>query len=271
MPRPVDSLALDAVLDWLCCPVCAHTLRRDNRSLRCSSGHSFDIARQGYVNLLGHAAPSNADTTAMVAARERFLASELYAPIAELVADWCVNRMRVAEVGAGPGYYLRRVLTRNPDSRGLALDVSPAACRRAARAGLAAVVADTWAGLPLRDGCLDALLCVFSPRNPGEFARVLAPGGELIVVAPNPGHLADLRQRLGLLGIQIDKAEQIRNQVASVGLSAVRVQRLAWRVLATRDQLADLVAMGPNAFHHPLVPQADAEIQIDVSVSCFAR
>ena len=267
----VTSFALDAVLDWLACPVCAQPLHRQDRSLSCSSGHSFDIARQGYVNLLRHAAPANADTAPMVAARERFLASGLYAPIADLVADWCVNRVRLAEIGAGPGYYLRHVLERHPDSHGVALDVSPAACRRAATTGLAAVVADTWAGLPLQDGCLDALLCVFAPRNPGEFARVLAPGGRLIVVTPNPGHLAELRQRLGLLGIQTGKAERISDQFTAVGMRPARVHRLAWRASATRDQLADLVTMGPNAFHHPPTPQADAEIQIDVSVTCFVR
>ena len=77
----VPRIPLDAALSLLRCPQCRQDLARTGRTLRCPSGHSFDIARQGYVNLAGHAPPRNADTPAMVAARERFLATGHYRPV----------------------------------------------------------------------------------------------------------------------------------------------------------------------------------------------
>ena len=62
---------LDAARGLLACPVCAGALDVAERPVRCRSAHSFDVARQGYVNLLGSTPPANADTAAMVAARER--------------------------------------------------------------------------------------------------------------------------------------------------------------------------------------------------------
>ena len=72
----------------LACPHCGATLARENGSLRCPAGHSFDIARQGHVTLLrGDARPGAGDSAAMIEAREAFLASGHYAPIEEAIAD----------------------------------------------------------------------------------------------------------------------------------------------------------------------------------------
>ncbi|MFB9235087.1 putative RNA methyltransferase [Plantactinospora siamensis] len=74
------------VLSRLRCPVCADPLAATGSSLRCSRGHSFDVARQGYVNLLTGRSPHTGDTAEMVSAREDFLAAGHYAPIADLLA-----------------------------------------------------------------------------------------------------------------------------------------------------------------------------------------
>jgi len=235
-------------LDWLRCPHCAAPLTRTPGALRCAAGHSFDIARQGYVNLLGRAAPANADTPAMLEARARFLAAGHYAPLADAVAAATAGAGRILEVGAGTGYYLARALDAHPDAEGLASDVSPAAARRAARAHprAAAIVADTWAGLPVADGAVDAVLCVFAPRNPAEFARVLAPGGRVVVAVPTAEHLAALRTRHGLLDVAGDKTDAL---LAGFPGWDAHVRPVRWRADLAADAVADLIAMGPNAFH----------------------
>lgn len=253
--------ALAAVAGWLRCPHCSDGLRLDGRTLRCPQGHAFDVARQGYVNLLGRAAPRNADTAEMVAARDRFLQAGHYAPIADAIAEELRAAKRVLEVGAGTGHYLARAL--GPDALGLATDVSVAAARRAARAHprVAAVVADTWAGLPVADGAVDAVLCVFAPRNPVEFRRVLADGGRIVVVVPEPGHLAELRAEHGLLDIADDKAAT----VATAFGGKARQRRVRYRLELDAHAATDLVAMGPNAFHHS--PRlAASSVTVDVSV-----
>lgn len=239
--------ALATVARWLHCPHCRQSLTLRERSLACPAGHGFDVARQGYVNLLGRAAPRNADTAEMVQARSRFLEDGWYRPIREALASRTAGAERMLEVGAGTGYYLAGCL--GPGASGLATDISVAACRRAARAHprQAAVVADTWAGLPLADGTVDVILCVFAPRNPAEFRRVLAPGGRVLVVVPEPGHLAALRRRDGLLEVAPDKPDHLRNafhEWKATGEAVIR-EPLVLDAASTTD----LVQMGPNAFH----------------------
>lgn len=250
-------MALSEILDLLVCPLCRESLdlSADGRVVRCRGGHAFDVARQGYLNLLGGAgAPKNADTPAMIAARARFLGNGHYAPIADrllaLAALSGVAAPAVLEVGAGTGYYLARLLRGLADSRGIALDVSAAAARRAAGAhpAVGSVVADVWQQLPVADGSIDVLLDVFAPRNAAEFARVLSPTGVLLVVTPAPEHLQELRDGLGLLDIQADKLEQLQGTL-SPHLTLGTQELLQLTLSLDRAAQSDLVAMGPNAFH----------------------
>jgi 23S rRNA (guanine745-N1)-methyltransferase len=197
----------------------------------------------------------------MVAARDRFLSAGHYRPIVAGLLDLLRAEVgaapRVLEVGSGTGYYLAGVLEGLPGSRGMALDVSVAASRRAARAHprLGAVVADVWQRVPLVDGCCDVVLNVFAPRNAAEFRRVLAtpttpakPSGVLVVVTPGADHLEQLRGPLGLLDIQPDKQDQLES---ALGQTLVRQSRhrLAFELDLDAAGVYDLVAMGPNAFH----------------------
>lgn len=239
------------------CPGCGLPLAEEGGALRCESGHTYDIARQGYVNLLpGGASAGTADTAEMVAAREVFLGKGHYAAIAEAVATAATIALAdgpagcVAEVGAGTGYYLAAALDALPGRTGLALDISKAAAKRAARAhaSVSAFVCDAWERLPLRDGSVALLLDVFAPRNAAEFDRALAPGGALVVVTPAPGHLAEIVGPLGLLGVDERKDERLEAAFEGrfVRVSAEEVTRT---LTLTHEEIASLVAMGPSARH----------------------
>jgi 23S rRNA (guanine745-N1)-methyltransferase len=244
---------LEQVLDLLQCPHCGQSLELQDRSLRCAQGHSFDIARQGYVNLLTRPVKgSHADTAEMLTARERFLAAGHYRPLADRIAQLAqdVRPTKLAEIGAGTGYYLSAVLDRLPDARAIATDISPAATRRAARSHdrLGAVVADTWHGLPIKDDLLDLIMVIFAPRNPAVFARLLRPGAALLVAAAGAGHLVEIRQPLGLLEIEAGKQQRLADQFA--GTFALEHAETFGRPMdLTASDLVDLVAMGPNAHH----------------------
>jgi 23S rRNA (guanine745-N1)-methyltransferase len=121
----MSGRALAAVVPSLRCPVCADPVRLDSSRLGCDRGHSFDLARQGYVTLTtGHGGPGTGDSAAMVAARERFLGGGHYEPLAATLATLAARHVAPAAVvpgqGAGPGlavdlaggtgYYLARVL-----------------------------------------------------------------------------------------------------------------------------------------------------------------
>jgi len=233
------------VLDLLKCPLCEATLDVDDQVVRCSSGHSFDIARQGYVNLV----PSRADTHEMVEARDAFLRAGHFRQLSDALAESAAAAV-VVDLGAGTGHYLARILDALPDGRGIAIDASPAALRRAARAHprAAAVGADAWKPLPLRDGIATTVLSVFAPRNASEMARILAPGGALLAVTPTTRHLHELVGPLGLLSVPDDKEDRLDAQLTSHFELAER-RTIEHAMFLTRDESAQLVRMGPSAWH----------------------
>jgi 23S rRNA (guanine745-N1)-methyltransferase len=186
----------------------------------------------------------------MVAARTSFLEAGHYEPLRAAIAEATPPTARlVADVGAGPGYYLRAALERADRAGGLAIDVSKAALKRAAKSHerAAAVLADTWAELPIRDGQVDVLLNVFAPRNGPEFARVLRNSGVLIVVTPNKDHLKELREEYGLL--DVDPAKDERTAATLRAFQAEQSWNLTWPLDLTAAETGALVGMGPNAFH----------------------
>ncbi len=243
---------LDDVVEHLACPVCRGSLELGERVLRCALGHGFDVARQGYVSLLtGSRVPGTADSAAMVAARDAFLAAGHYAPLAEAVASACRTGARVvADAGAGTGHYLARALDGLPEAAGVALDVSKHAIRRAARAHprLGAVVADVWRPLPLGDDTIDVLLNVFAPRNGAEFARVLKGDGELVVVTPTSRHLSPLVERLGLLSVDDSKERRVAESLSEHFVETGR-STLAFEMALGHDAVEAVVGMGPSAWH----------------------
>jgi 23S rRNA (guanine745-N1)-methyltransferase len=180
----------------------------------------------------------------MVAAREAFLAAGHFEVIAEAVRTASSNGGGevVVEVGAGTGYYLSRAREARV---GIALDSSRYAARRAARAGLGAVVCDVWQPWPVRDGVAAAVLCVFAPRNADEMRRVLASGGVIVVVTPTPRHLAELVEPLGLVRVDERKPERL---AAALG-EPVREREIEAELDLSRDDVAALIAMGPSAHH----------------------
>ncbi|MDL4813868.1 putative RNA methyltransferase [Actinomadura opuntiae] len=245
------------VVPYLVCPVCGGDLALAERGLLCPSGHAFDIARQGYANLLpGNARPGTADTPEMVRARAEFLgAGHFEAPAERLaagVARTVDGRSLVLDAGAGSGHYLNRILDRSPDAIGLALDISKHAARRAAKAHprAGAVVADLWRPLPVRDGAAATVVNVFAPRNAAEFHRVLSPEGFLFTVTPSPGHLGALVESLGLLSIDERKTERMDTALSGYFKFDSR-QRIEDEAVLTHEEVATLVGMGPSAHHVP--------------------
>ncbi|MBL1076124.1 methyltransferase domain-containing protein [Nocardia sp. 2] len=276
--------------DLLACPECGQDLTARDRSLRCARGHSFDIARQGYVSLLtGAATKMTGDTPEMLDARAAFQGVGHFAPIAGALARTMASvpvrtpdsapAAAVLEIGAGTGYYLAAILDARPEARGLALDVSKAAARRAARAHPRAgsVLADAWRGLPVRDGVMDAVVAVFAPRNAAEIARVLTPEGRFVVVTPTSRHLAELIAPLGMVSVDAAKEDRLAESLGE-RFELLDRNRVEYSMNLTHTDIANVAGMGPSA-HHAAAERAEritalpevSAVTASVTVSVYRR
>jgi 23S rRNA (guanine745-N1)-methyltransferase len=272
--------ALLRALPLLRCPRCGLALAESGGAVRCSSGHAFDVARQGYLSLLAGARAPAGDDAAMVAARDRVLGAGLFAPLTDALARAAAPGARpgaIVDVGGGSGHHLAGVLEQAPGRLGIVLDVSRYALRRAARAHprAAAVGADAWGPLPLADAVAASLLCVFAPRNGAELARVLDPDGVLVVATPAPEHLGALVDALDLLRVDPRKDERLAEQLAG-GFTLHHRERCEWTMTVGRDDALALAAMGPSAFHGSTQAWAqrlpdELEVAGAVTVAAYGR
>ena len=249
-------MGLAGALGHLRCPHCAADLVLADGSVRCARGHSFDVARQGYVNLAPVGGPPlRGDSATMVAAREAFLGAGHFDAITGALGDEAEAEAAavpgcVVDLGAGTGHHLARVLERLPGRAGVALDSSKFALRRAARAHarIGAVACDAWRELPLRDATAAVVLSMFAPRGGAEIARVLAPGGALVLVAPTARHLAELVEPLGLLHVDPRKDERVEETVGA-HLRRIRRSEIEAALSLDREAVRALARMGPSAHH----------------------
>lgn len=271
---------LDDVLPFLACPTCSAELSMAGSTVRCARAHTFDVARQGYLNLVASRSSGiTGDTAAMVDARADFLSAGHFAPIERAVVAAAKRAMAdhppgcVVDVGAGIGHYLAPVLDSLPDRVGIALDVSKPALRRAAKAHAraGAIGCEVWNGLPLRDGAAALALSIFAPRNPAEIHRVLAHNGVLIVVSPTVRHLVELVWKLNLLKIEPEKQERIEAAIAPYCQLSSEDDWEFTMSLSRADVLA-AVAMGPSSWHtepaalHERVRALDEPMPVTASV-----
>ena len=227
------------------------------------SGHSFDVAKQGYVTLAaGAGLKHKGDDMDMVNAREAYLATGHFAPFVESVTGAVQDALDASslsastpasllEVGAGTGYYLAHTLDSIDGARGVGLDISPHAAKHLAKCHprVGAVVADVWQQLPIRDESIDAISVVFAPRNPSEFQRVLAPGGQVIVLTPGAGHLDELREPLGILGVEEGKVERMYEQAEGYLEQAADPVDISFPIQLDKAAIAAQVGMSPSARH----------------------
>lgn len=235
------------------CTKCDLPLIPEGRSLVCENRHSFDLAKEGYVNLMPTGkklAATVGDSAAMFAARRAFFEGGYYEPLRQKLVDLVTlaSPRTVGDIGCGEGYYLGGIAAALPEAQCFGTDIAKDGIRMAAKrySQVSFAVADTYAQLPLAEHRADVLINVFAPRNAREFNRILDPSGKLIVVIPAPEHLADLRERNGLLGLQPDKLKAV--VVSFEGeFKLGDVTSLTYVLDLTANAVGNLIGMTPNA------------------------
>lgn len=234
----------------LLCPICGAPLAKGEKALVCPSHHSFDIARQGYVNLLPvqqKHSQDPGDTREQVLSRRAFLDTGTYAPILEALIEAAREygaSGELLDVGCGEGYYCAGL----SQALGLPLtgvDIS----KEAVRAAAARYKGPNWlcataAHLPVGDESVGLLTSLFALTLPEEFLRVLSPGGLYIQVVAAEDHL------LGLKRIIYDRLTHKEKHTTQElpGLTRLHSQHIAFDFTLTKEQIPWLFAMTPHLF-----------------------
>lgn len=265
----------------LACPLDGAPLQRHGTAWRCASGHSFDIASQGYVNLLPVQQKRSldpGDSKAMVVARQRFLEAGHYQPIAAMLARSTLAgeasdaSLSCLDAGCGEGYYLRQLAAAGGAGQTLAvlgLDISKWAVQSAAKQDKrAAWVVGSNARLPVPNGTLDRVLCLFGFPVYSEFARVLKPGGRLLQIDAGPDHLRELRAII----YPTLKPERPADTRDPAGFTRLADETLRYPIeLTNAAQIADLLTMTPHLYRATPEGRARAAALTELSLTVDVR
>lgn len=246
-----------------CCPHCGGVFASRHGTAVCPAQHSFDRAREGYLNLLvgGRLAGSTTpgDTPESLQARRRFLHGGWYSPVADgLVAALGDTDGPVLDVGCGEGWYLTQVAS--PRKNGL--DIAKRAVQMASRLHPdGQFVVGSAHRLPVLEGSCAAVYSVFSPHSLDEFRRVLAPGGRWITVTPGSRHLEEMRPNKNE---SIRERESRRDEPPGHADSA---ERITFGLTLPPDAADDLFAMTPLQWQTAASAAPTATVTVDVWVA----
>ena len=245
-----DAIYVENAMNLLMCPVCREALSLSSKTWRCVNNHSYDVAKQGYVNLhvVQHKHSKNpGDTPESVQARRTFLSAGYYAPLQQAVVDK-IRELRIEnllDIGCGEGYYTDAMQKEVLQCVGV--DIAKNAVQVAAKLNQAVTwVVGTGATLPVLDDSVDLCTSLFSPIPQEEILRVLKPKAYLMIVTPAPEHLYAMREGL----FDEVKPHEPHKFVEQLETHFELIERPIVESIFSleQDQLKNLIAMTPYAY-----------------------
>lgn len=245
-----------------CCPLCSDELLPQAATLRCRNGHQFDLAREGYVNLLPVQQKKSldpGDNAAMIQARRAFLDAGHYRFLSDAINQQLQALLQpgdqLLDIGCGEGYYTGALAGAVPDVQIQGLDISKTAVRYAAKRykSIRWCVASSYA-LPFAPAQFAALLRIYAPSEPAEMARVLRSNGYLLTVSPAPEHLLQFKQQ-AYTTVRLHP-DSIKTEAGFLHQSRQRLQA-QWQAPDAASML-QLIEMIPLAYK--LTPAMRAEL-----------
>lgn len=291
----------------LACPIDGKPLNPHEKTLTCENGHVFDIARQGYVNLLPvqhKRSKQPGDSKAMVVARAEFLNSGIYEPIAKKVAEIVYTQItdslvsidqessdRVSnskevclmDAGCGEGYYFDylfnylKVKNGSSDLSFIGLDISKAAIVESAKRNKQiSWVVGTNRQPAVEPESVDFVLCLFGFQSFEGFHKILKSGGKVILVEPGPDHLKELRR---VIYTEVKKnSPPDLSSAEKIGFSMADSQQLQFKTKAINNQqINNLLLMTPHFYRASKEGREAAskiqqlELSVDVVIRTLER
>lgn len=278
--REKNAAAAQNISGKLRCPLCHEFVEvRALSSLVCINNHTFDFAKQGYVNLLQKPVNTQYDD-ALFDARHRIISKvELYAPIHDRIADIITNQSAenslLFDAGSGEGSHLKMIQHKiNTESlTGIGLDISKAGVMMAAKnyEGPVWFVGDL-ANSPLADRSCKFILNFLSPANYAEFKRILTEDGMIIKVIPGSGYLKELRNELYNNTGESEYENNDTLELMKRNVNVVCEERITYTKTLNTSALKDLISMTPLGWHadaaqiETFVGSGSKEITVDMHI-----
>lgn len=234
------------------CPICGTVLSASEKSYTCKKHHSFDIAKQGYVNLLpvqNKKSLHPGDTKEMLKARREFLNSGIYNPICSAVTNKAclllndINTPQIVDIGCGEGYYTTAIKNTLGNCVCMGIDISKDAVKMACSRSKEIMWTVATAGcLPVADNSTDLITAMFSLISESEYSRILKKGGYVIEVIAGNNHLIELKH------IIYDQVYKQNKMPATINSNFTEVSREENQFSFTLDnsQLKNLLIMTPH-------------------------
>lgn len=249
------------------CPICAQAVQiEDNGKVVCPSNHSFDIAKQGYINFMTKPAQSMY-SKALFEARHNIISSGLYDQLQQRLAELAIGTYFL-DTGCGEGSHLARIVAKSSEAIGVGIDIAKEGILAAAKfhAGCIWCVGDL-AKSPYKENSFDTIFNILSPANYDEFKRLLKPGGKVIKVVPQEGYLKELRQK----AFADSEKERYSNEQTverfKESFAQVTVERITYTMPLAKELVPQLIEMTPMGWHiENKTDVALTEITIDLNI-----
>jgi len=265
------------------CPLCQSAFTQKDKTQICENNHHFDIAKEGYLNLLPVQSKSSknpGDNKEMMSARRAFLNTGGYLALAKKVAQTTQNylahveKATVLDLGCGEGYYTDLISQQLISHQVCGLDISKIAIRYAAKryANIDFCVASAYQ-IPLADNSVDLMTRIYAPSKAEELIRVIKKNGYLITVTPAPRHLYQLREVI----YEHVEAHLEENEAIN-GFTKIEQINLNYDLkIEQQQQLKDLINMTPFAWKFTaeklalLLSKTSWKIECDFNIEVFQK
>lgn len=237
----------------LTCPVCGASLTLcENNMYSCANKHPFNIAKEGYINLLlSHQRKSKkpGDDDDMIRARRRFFDSGAFNPLTEQLCKsplFSGGEVSVLDCGCGEGSLLG-ALSEQHEGFFCGADIAKKAVQMASKRYKNAtwIVANGMRAIPIADSSMDVIVSILAPRNMKEFSRILKPDGALLIGVPGPNHLMELRQQLQFSSGNFQEKADEATAKCSPYFTETDREILSYEQTLNNEQIADLIRMTP--------------------------
>ncbi len=233
------------------CPLCFQSLSLHNAVWQCQNRHSFDQAKEGYVNLLPVQHKNSklpGDNSDMIAARRLFLDAGFYHPLRKQLVDLALSYTvkgegNILDIGCGEGYYTSAIADALPDRDVYGVDIAKIAIKNAsARYKNVNFCVASSQRLPFESQSMAAILKVYAPCNSTELHRILNDKGIVITVSPAADHLYQLK------GLIYKKVQQHKPEKSLTGFKILDKIYVSYPMTLTGDHAIALLQMTPFAW-----------------------